>query len=102
MSKTSQEIDALCIINQKLRDEGAHTQLADMAKSMAKGQFGNARYDKIGATKIMIDAVVHMLIESPIRPKCCLVCDLGFLQKHLQVVAIEYTGQILGQSDDNA
>ena len=92
MQKTQAEIDTLAAINQQLRDEGAHEQIIALAEGLTKGQFGNGNDDKVGAVKLMMDALALMLVRSPVRPKCCVMCEVEYIRNNLQVIALCYSG----------
>lgn len=94
MQKTQAEIDTLAAINQQLRDEGAHEQIIATAEGLSKGQFGNDCDDKIGAVKLMMDALSFMLVRSPIRPTCCAMCEVEYIRNNLQVLALCYSGAL--------
>lgn len=92
MPSTQNKIDTLSEISQQLRDEGADEQIIAMAEGLAKGQFGSSRNDKIGAIKLMMDALAFMLVRSPMRPTCCAMCEVEYIRSSLQVLALCYSG----------
>lgn len=104
MQKTQAEIDTLSAINQQLRDEGALQQIIDLAEGLAKGRFGSERDDKIGAIKLITDALAFMIARSPFRPTCCVTCQMKHIETHLQVLAICYSevvAQEKGKGNDS-
>ena len=94
MQKTQAEIETLAAINQQLRQEGAHKQIIAIAESLAKGQFGGGKDDRVGAVKLVIDALALMLVRSPIRPTCCKMCEVEYIRNSLQVLALCYSGAL--------
>jgi hypothetical protein len=100
MIKTSEEIEVLSEISKQLREEGSHKSLAATARDMSRGQFGNDQDDSIGAVKLMMDALAHMLVQSPLRPKCCASCELEYLRNQMQVLAYCYSGTVYEEKSD--
>lgn len=95
MPKTEAQIDSLTEVNRQLRREGAHDQIISLARDLSKGQWGSSDDDIIGATKLALDAAAKMIAVSPHRPKCCLACDLAFIQKHMEVLLSRYLEETL-------
>ena len=91
MSLSEQELETLSSIAQQLRDEGGGRALIDLALSLTKGQYRNADESYLGAMQLMAGAYAELMMDSPTRPKCCILHEMSFVQDMLQCVALHYS-----------
>lgn len=91
MSLTEERIRSMAIISAQLQEEGAVQRLVDMATAETKGQYGDAIYDDLGAIKLLIIAAAQMTVDSPSRPKCCVLHELGFVKNNIEIYAMYFS-----------
>lgn len=91
MALSDQELETLSSISQQLRDEGGERALIDLAPSLTKGQYRNADESYLGAMQLMAGAYAELMMDSPTRPKCCILHEMSFVQDMLQGVALHYS-----------
>lgn len=91
MALSEQEIETLCSISVQLREEGGEKALVELALSLTKGQYRDADESHLGAMQLMAGAYAEMMIDSPNRPKCCVLHEVKFIQNMLQAIAMHYS-----------